>query len=298
MMDGQNLFQNHAEVPGEWRADETATALIERGLVEPFVIVGVPHDGNDHRWTEYMPPNAELPERYAAYFAEDGHEASGDDHVRWLTHQVMPRVERAFRVSTERGHTGIGGASLGGTIALYAAMTEPDEFGMVLAESPYLGAFSDSVWRLWGQTDPGNRRIYLGMGAMENLEGSEFYDGVNRQTHVGALTAASMRLGATGNDIAMTVVGRHHHDENAWAERLPGAFTFLFGTPTMPADANAEPEANAAGQPDPADLIDPQRLEQGFTLVVKDESGVASAESGFFLRAMRTTGTPKTPSGS
>ena len=292
MMDGQNLFQNHAEVPGEWRADETATALIERGLTEPFIIVGVPHDGNDHRWTEYMPPNADLPERYAAYFAREGYEASGDDHVRWLKHQVMPRVERAFRVSTAREHTGIGGASLGGTIALYAAMTEPDTFGLVLAESPYLGAFSEGVWRLWGATDPGGRRIFMGMGGAESLEGSEFYDGPVGVSHLQAAMRAAGVLDDK-NDVALSIVTRHVHDENAWAERLPGAFTFLFGTPTAPEPAG---EDAASREPDPADLIDPQRLEQGFTLVVKDESGLASAESPFFLRAMRTTGTPRTPS--
>jgi hypothetical protein len=31
MMDGQNLFADHALIPGEWRADEAATALIESG---------------------------------------------------------------------------------------------------------------------------------------------------------------------------------------------------------------------------------------------------------------------------
>jgi len=280
LMDGQNLFQDHAEVPGEWRADETATALIERGLVEPFIIVGVPHDGNDHRWTEYMPPNAELPERYAAYFAEDGYEASGDDHVAWLVGEVMPRVERAFRVSTERGHTGIGGASLGGTVALYAAMTEPERFGMVLAESPYLAAFSNSVWRLWSATDAGGRRIYLGMGGAENLEGSEFWDGPDGGTHISAVIDAAGKLSRSDNDVSLSVVTRHVHDENAWAERLPGAFAFLFGTPTKPSDESA-PSANLA--PNPNDLIDPQRLEQGFTLVVRDASGMATADNPIYF---------------
>ncbi|MEM1184983.1 MAG: alpha/beta hydrolase-fold protein [Planctomycetota bacterium] len=277
MMDGQNLFQNHAEVPGEWRADETATALIEQGLVEPFIIVGVPHDGNDHRWSEYMPPSKNLPERYA----ELADNASGDDHVTWLINEVMPRVNRAFRVSTDREHTGIGGASLGGTIALYAALTEPDHFGLVLAESPFLGAFSEAVWSLWGATDPGGRRIFLGMGGDERLEGSDFWD--DEGTHIDAIIEAAARL-SSENDVALNIVTRHVHDENAWAERLPGAFSFLFGTATAAA-ADEEPadEVNESRVPDPSDLIDPQRLEQGFTLVVKDESGLASPTNPIFF---------------
>jgi enterochelin esterase-like enzyme len=272
MMDGQNLFQNHAFIPGEWHADETATALIEAGVVDPFIIVGVPHDGNDHRLTEYLPPNAQLPEAYAALRGQ----TAGDDQVKWLTDQVMPRVERAFRVSGDREHTGIGGASAGGIFAIYAAMTAQDHFGLVLAESPYLTAVANETWQAWASSDQGGRRMFFGMGSNEMIEGSEFFGGPTGPQMRAISQVANLFM--QSNDIALSVVSRHEHNEHAWAERLPAALTHLFGRPTAPAD-----DAEVGMAPRPEDLADPQRLEQGFTIVVEDASGVASADRPIYF---------------
>lgn len=289
MMDGQNLFQDHAFIPGEWRADETAQALIGAQLAEPFIIVGVPHDGNDRRLSEYLPPNAALP----ASMRDFEGEAAGDDQVRWLTAQVMPRVERAFRVKTDRLSTGVGGASAGGTFAIYAAMTAPERFGLVLAESPYLPAIRDEMWSEWAQTVEGDRRVFLGMGGREQIEGSEFFD-PSTMEHVGAIEKAAQFFGrALGSDVALSIVGRHRHNEHAWAERFPMAVMHLFGVPTGGVaidDADTERGASAraptpTSTPAPApapEMEDPQRLEQGFTLVMEDASGEAGDGPVYF----------------
>jgi hypothetical protein len=101
MMDGQNIFEAMPGLPGEWGVDETAQSLIAAGKVEPLIIVGVPHAG-EYRLTEYLPVGS-----------VQGHSGDGANFVAWMRGEVMPRVERAFRVKGGAEHTGIGGASLG-----------------------------------------------------------------------------------------------------------------------------------------------------------------------------------------
>ena len=52
-MDGQNLFEKHGTTE-EWKADETAAALIEQKKIEPLIIVGIPNAGA-LRSQEYLP---------------------------------------------------------------------------------------------------------------------------------------------------------------------------------------------------------------------------------------------------
>src|SRR6187431_2537375 len=56
MHDGQNLFDpDTAFQPGEhWRVGETATELIDGGLIEPPIIVGIANTGEE-RIHEYTP---------------------------------------------------------------------------------------------------------------------------------------------------------------------------------------------------------------------------------------------------
>src|SRR6266404_8715832 len=61
MHDGQNLFDPATAFGGnEWRLDDTAEELIERGAIEPLIIVGIYNTG-EQRIHEYTPtPDAKL----------------------------------------------------------------------------------------------------------------------------------------------------------------------------------------------------------------------------------------------
>lgn len=219
--DGQNLFSNHDQIPAEWGVDETATRLIESGMVEPFIVVGIPHGGGS-RTEEYVPS---MPEGVTIF----GRTPAGDRHVEWVAREVMPRVERAFRVKTGPEHTGIGGSSAGGLIALHAALLRPDLFGMVLAESPALQLDMiglDMIERADSARDvPG--KVFIGMGGDEHLPGSGFYDRDSRR-HVEAARELAASLEGRAR-VKVTIADEHRHDEHAWAERLPAALVFLFG---------------------------------------------------------------------
>jgi predicted alpha/beta superfamily hydrolase len=218
MMDGQNIFEALPGLPGEWGVDETATALIEAGQIRPLIIVGVPH-GGVHRLTEYLP-----------FGSIQGNEGAGPEFVAWMRREVMPRVERAFRVASGPENTGIGGASLGGAISLYAATQHPDVFGRVIVESlPLLPdngnaarAYLDSV-KVW----PG--RVFVGMGGREVSNNER--DAARNVMYRAWAEEMDTRLAAAGlgsGDRRLRIDADANHNELAWAARFPEAVKFLF----------------------------------------------------------------------
>jgi pullulanase len=215
--DGQNLFEKTSAIPAEWRVDETATELISRGEMQPVIIVGVPHSGNG-RISEYLP----VP-------ALENVRPQGEAHVRWLISEVMPRVERAFRVRTGPENTGIGGSSLGAAISLYAAGEHPDIFGFVLAESLPLRTGKAEVWDgMIASVKAWPRRVYLGVGG--NELGPEPDKADRNSAYVEAVQALDKRLAdaGLGPDRRLLVIDPDAvHNEEAWAKRLPRALTFL-----------------------------------------------------------------------
>jgi predicted alpha/beta superfamily hydrolase len=218
LMDGQNVFEALPGLPGEWGVDETATELIEAGAISPLIIVGLPHAG-ENRLTEYLP-----------FGSIQGNEAAGPEFVAWMRREVMPRVERAFRVASGPENTGIGGASLGGAISLYAATQHPDVFGRVIVESlPLLPdngnaarAYLDSV-SAW----PG--KVFIGMGGREVSNNER--DAERNAMYRAWAEELDARLAAAGlgaDARRLRINADANHNELAWAARFPEAVKFLF----------------------------------------------------------------------
>lgn len=218
LMDGQNVFEALPGLPGEWGVDETATELIEAGAIRPLIIVGVPH-GGEYRLTEYLP-----------FGSIRGNEAAGPEFVAWMRREVMPRVERAFRVASGPENTGIGGASLGGAISLYAATQHPEVFGRVIVESlPLLPDNGDAARGYLDSVSAWPGKVFVGMGGREvsnnerDAERNAMYRGWAEE--LGARLAAA-GLGADARRLRIDADA--NHNELAWAARFPEAVKFLF----------------------------------------------------------------------
>lgn len=219
LQDGQNVFEQLPGVPGEWGADETATRLIAEGAIRPLIIVAIPHAG-PNRVREYLP----VP---AGQFTEAG----GDAYADWLVGQVMPRVERAFRVARGPEHTAIGGASMGALVSLHTVRRHPGVFGGVILESLPLMLGGPGVWerylaeeRAW----PG--KVFLGMGDRET--GAEAEKAERNAAYVRRVTALAERLrGDTSlgaREVVLEIGAGEVHNEQAWARRLPIALRLMF----------------------------------------------------------------------
>lgn len=216
LLDGQNVFEAAPGTPGEWGADETAQRLVSEGAVEPLVIVAVPHAGAA-RVSEYLP----VP-------ALEGVEPAAGAFLEFLAREVMPRVERAFRVRTDREGRGIGGSSLGGVFAVYAAAERPDLFGRLLVESPTpMGAAHDQWLRVLRGAKRWPGRVFIGVGGREQAvaEGA----GAPRSVVAAAREIELVLRSSAGSpDVRFVVEPEAEHDEAAWAGRFPDALRHLY----------------------------------------------------------------------
>ncbi len=215
--DGQNLFETVSAFAGvEWQADEAADRLIREGTVPPMVIVGMDNAGKD-RLREYMPHRSMHPMMLRV---------QGRHYPDFLIKEVMPFVERNYRVATGPENTGLGGSSLGGLIALYTAMVRPEVIGRLLIESPSLWvsnrqAIKDSrKVRIWPE------RIFLGVGTAEAGSPERSRTVVD---DVRELAAIVRRAVLSEKRLRLVIREGAGHTEAAWAERFPEALRFLFG---------------------------------------------------------------------
>lgn len=218
LQDGQNLFEQMPGTPGEWGVDETATKLISGGEIRPVIIVGIPHS-DEKRISEYLPVQA-----------LEGVKPAGDRYVDFLVRDVMPRIERLFRVQKGPANTAIGGSSLGAAIALHAVSTRPDVFGVLLAESLPLASGDAGAWDQYVHALRAfPKRVYIGVGGKEL--GKDPANHARNEQYVAASKRLDELMAKSGLDKAhrLLVIDQDaEHNENAWAKRFSDAMRFLF----------------------------------------------------------------------
>lgn len=220
LLDGQNVFDaclsdlSHHE----WGADETVRKLVAEKKIPPLIVVGVDHAGKD-RAREYLP--------YKDFTGNpDMDEPAGKQFPDFMTKEVMPLVDGQYRTLTGPPNTGIGGSSYGGVASLYALLARPDKFGYGLIESPTLWV---GMGQLVRDTDPlvvMPQKVFFGFGGRESSE-PKFNDKM-----VGLIRRVETNFRTAGYDdttFRFVVDPQAEHTEAAWAKRLPGALTFLFG---------------------------------------------------------------------
>jgi enterochelin esterase-like enzyme len=216
--DGQNLFESSTAFGGvEWQVDETADRLIREGAVPPMIFVGIDNTGKE-RIREYMPYRSLHPRMLRV---------RGRHYPDFLTKEVMPFVQRNYRVATEPENTGLGGSSLGALIALYTAVARPGLIGRLLLESPSLWASGRQIIkdsrsvRIWPE------RMFLAMGTSEAANAERSRTVVD---DVRELAAIMRRAVLSESRLRLVIRDGAGHNEAAWAERFPEALRFLYGS--------------------------------------------------------------------
>jgi enterochelin esterase family protein len=156
--------------------------------------------------------NSSAPARFVEY-------ACSDATLSFLTQVVVPFARARLRLADVGQGTnayGIVGASMGGLMALYAAVRAPEVFGCVLSQS---GAFSVPnhdfvVFDLVRHTDPKSLRIWMDAGKFEGL-----LDCNRRMHHL--LTEKGYQV--TYREYS----GGHNYP--AWRDDLPHGLEALYG---------------------------------------------------------------------
>jgi predicted alpha/beta superfamily hydrolase len=215
--DGQNLFETSSAFAAvEWQVDETADRLIRAGDIPPTIIVGIDNTGKD-RLREYMPHRSMHPMMLRV---------QGKFYPDFLIKEVMPFVERNYRVAGGQENTGLGGSSLGALIALYTAMVRPGVVGKLLIESPSLWVSNRQIIkdsravRVWPE------RIFLAAGTAEAGSADKSRSVVDNVRELGAIVRRAV---LSEKRLRLLIREGAGHNEAAWAERFPEALQFLFG---------------------------------------------------------------------
>jgi enterochelin esterase-like enzyme len=215
--DGQNLFEAAISFTGvEWQVDETGDRLIREGAIPPMILVGLDNGGKD-RLREYMPHRSLQPMMLRAH---------GTRYPTFLFKEVIPFVERHYRVQRGPENTGLGGSSLGALIALYTATVHPGKIGRLLLESPSLWASNRQLIRQSRGVKRWPERVFLATGTAE--AGRQDRD-QSMVDDVRELASILRRAGLDETRLRLVVDDGAPHHEAAWAKRFPEALTFLFG---------------------------------------------------------------------
>jgi enterochelin esterase-like enzyme len=215
--DGQNLFDPATAFGGvHWRVGETAERLMGERKIPPLMIVGIDNWGRK-RVREYLPYRS---------FDPPVMTPRGTRYPDFLRRDVMPRIESQYAVAQGPEHTGLGGSSLGGLIALYTQLAAPGVFGRLLIESPSLFVAHRRILKESWRSRDWPLRVYLAAGTRE--AGNPQKD----ERLVQDVRELERVLRASGLDDARLKVRIEQdapHSEAAWAARFPEGLEFLFG---------------------------------------------------------------------
>ncbi len=222
MQDGQGLFDEATSGHGEWHMDETVEHLVGGFKIPPMFVVGIDNAG-EQRASEYLPyPDAQ---NNRAAEEKDVH---GKEYSRFLLTEVMPFVEKYYRVARGARNTGLGGSSYGADIALYTALEHPTVFGHVLVESPPLAIGNDRLLKDAQKAKVLPQKMYLGVGTNETPYNDPLQSPKAVQ-QVQELEKILRKKGMGASRLKVVVEEGGQHDQAAWSRRLPEAMLFLYG---------------------------------------------------------------------
>ena len=222
MQDGQNLFDKVTSFAGEWQMDESVEHLVGGFKIPPMFVVGIDNAG-EKRSSEYLPypdPHNDKDD------VSDEKNVHGNEYARFVVTEVMPFIEKRYRVSRGAMNVGLGGSSYGADIALYTAMHYPGTFGHLLIESPALWIGNDQLLKDVQKAKVLPQKIYLGVGT--NEDPSDTALSADALKHVKDLEAELRKKGLGPSRLKVVVEEGGKHNEEYWSKRLPDAMLFLY----------------------------------------------------------------------
>jgi len=222
MQDGQNLFDEATAQFHEWKFDETVQFLTGSMRIHPMIVVGI--DSTPRRANEYLPYPDPNNKELGRYETQDVH---GKQYGDFVINEVMPLIEKKYRVLTGFHNTGLGGAMYGADAALYAVLAHPGVFGKVLLESPVLLIGAGQLLKDAEKTTQLPEKMYIGIGTAEEAEEKASAENVKEVADL-EKTLRDKGLGRTRLKVVLEEGAKH--DEIAWSKRLQNALVFLYGS--------------------------------------------------------------------
>ncbi|MCX8029267.1 MAG: esterase family protein [Brevinematales bacterium] len=233
MHDGQNLWDGEVLPFGGWKVNTILDTLIRSNKVEPVIVVGIANSGE--RPKEYVGFST----LYGLQTNEDGIKLIEENskkslaYMDFVVNEVMPFVEKNFRVKKGRENTGIAGASFGAGVSLHIAFNNPSKFGLIgsLSGGHYSTnsqQFREKPYKVFDYIidkelpEKPNFKIFLSCGttdidAIFLVETRKMYEKLKEKEWV------------DGKNLYYLISTNKGHNERTWAEQLPEMLIFFFG---------------------------------------------------------------------
>ncbi len=213
--DGHNLFFNEDATYGKsWGLKEYLD-----GWKKKMIIVGVEcsHHGTD-RLSEYCP--------YPTYMFGENITGEGKQTMNWMVYVLKPYIDRTYRTYAHREATGICGSSMGGLMALYAAVAFNAVFSKAGCISSAIGIVREPLFaEIENAVISSDTRIFLSWGENEcgKVPNPE-WEGWTAENNRGAAKLLDRK--GTVNRLYFQKDG--NHCEASWELQLPLFMPFLW----------------------------------------------------------------------
>ena len=210
MFDGHNVFyDSHATYGKSWGMKE----YLERSKAQVILVAVECNPEGFRRLSEYSPWSFHAPKPVGDI------EGMGKVTMDWFTGTLKPEIDRTYRTLPDRAHTLICGSSMGGLMAIYAAVAYNDVFSRAAALSPSLWVSPKGMAELI-RSHPLQpvTRVYLDMGTGE-AEG--------RTEPLTGMFEVAKGLSKAGAEVAADVIPGAMHNEAAWEKRIPAFMRYL-----------------------------------------------------------------------
>ena len=206
--DGHNLFLKEDTTYG------TTWGLKEFMETWPkdMIIVGIEcgHEGYE-RLYEYLP----YPSTWKDLKAEN---ILGEETFQWIINEIKPMIDKEYRTYPFRECTAIGGASMGGLMALYGAVHHNRWFSKAACLSSAIGMCMNPLMKdMYANLMDPDTRVYLSWGENEAHENTyRFHSEVAKKIQKDFAT------------VKITCQKGAGHCEADWAKLVPEFMNFLW----------------------------------------------------------------------
>ena len=218
--DGHNLFSDEDATYGKsWGMK---TFLEHWGKKMTIVGIECGHDGQE-RLSEYLP----YPARTGSHF--DKFKPLGSVTMDWIVNEIKPVIDRDYRTIPFRECTAIGGSSMGGIMALYAAVHYNRWFSKAACVSSAMGFCIRPLMNdLRSSAISPDTRIYLSWGTREawGLKNTEREDRSSKT--YGWNKRVADHLAGLGCAVKLHCQVGGGHCEADWEKLVPTFMDFLW----------------------------------------------------------------------
>lgn len=218
--DGHNLFRDEDATYGKsWGMDGYCSSWDKQ-----MIIVGIEcaHEDN-RRLSEYLPYSSSIEWLR-------GIEPLGDATMQGILNELKPYIDANYPTIPFRECTAIGGASMGGLMAVYALARYNSSISKAACLSPSVGTINGKLWHLMNNsTISPDTRLYMSWGTMEGYEGIKdpWVDDKSSVMYKSCRGTANKIIEAGGTARLYCQVGGRHGEED-WGKQLGIFMPFLW----------------------------------------------------------------------